>query len=71
MINGHKSKNRELIGNNAAKLGCASAVVRLPVGVDPVIRKPVSRIFEISDSNPIGGEYGKRRGPPHPRRTRV
>ena len=42
-----------------------------PSHLRPVILKPVGRIFEISDSNPIQGKCGKCGRPSHPRKTRV
>ena len=42
-----------------------------PSHLRPVILKPVGRIFEMSDSNPIQGKCGKCGRPSHPRKTRV
>ena len=42
-----------------------------PSHLRPVILKPVGRIFEISDSNPIQRKCGKCGRPSHPRKTRV
>ena len=42
-----------------------------PSHLRPVILKPVGRIFEISDSNPIREKCGKCGRPSHPRKTRV
>ena len=47
------------------------AVPQNPSHLRPVILKPVGRIFEISNSNPIQGKCGKCGRPSHPRRIRV
>ena len=53
-------KNSPSLSQNSPSL-VQSSVSSLPGHLGPVIRKPVGRMFEINDSNPIRGECKKYR----------